>query len=188
MGIKLSNNRYEEIKRIVVDVFVKYQVNCVPINSIDIALKIGIKVIPYSSKNENTRKLLLKKSNDGFSVEETSNVWYIFYNDDMNCGRVNHTIMHEIGHIVLDHTAESELAEKEINFFAKYALAPPILIHKLKLDNSNDIAKIFNISLQAADYAYSYYLKRTKYGNKYCTDYEILQLELFKEVINYKKK
>lgn len=183
MGIMISNARYEEIKRIIVNMFFQHQITCVPINSFEIALKKEIKVIPYSSKNAYTQNLLFKKSKDGFSVELTSNEWYIFYNDDMNYGRVNHTIMHEIGHIILDHTEESELAEKEVNFFAKYALVPPILIHKLKLNSSYDIARIFNVSLQAAKYAYSYYLKRIEYGGKYCTDYEMLQLELFKEVI-----
>lgn len=43
--------------------------------------------------------------------------------------------MHEIGHIVLDHSEGSELAEVEARFFAKYALAPPPLIHKLRLQN-----------------------------------------------------
>ena len=39
-----------------------------------------------------------------------------------------------------------ELAEKEVNFFAKYALAPPVLIQKLKLTNAADIARVFEIS------------------------------------------
>ena len=65
--------------------------------------------------------------------------------------------MHEIGHIVLDHSEDSELAEKEVKFFAKYALAPPVLIHKLKLDNPESIAQTFEISYEAACYAYSYY-------------------------------
>ena len=43
--------------------------------------------------------------------------------------RIRFTIMHEIGHIVLDHTEHSDLAESEANFFAKYALAPPPLVH-----------------------------------------------------------
>ena len=58
----------------------------------------------------------------------------VVYNERKNYGRVNHTIMHEIGHIVLGHTEDSDLAEAEVSFFAKYALAPPILINKLKLE------------------------------------------------------
>ena len=65
--------------------------------------------------------------------------------------------MHEIGHIVLDHSEDSELAEKEVNFFAKYALAPPVLIHKLKLDNPESIVQVVEISYESARYAYHYY-------------------------------
>ena len=49
MGIKLSNKRCEEIKRIVTDMFVRYSVSGVPINGFEIAHKMGIKIIPYSS-------------------------------------------------------------------------------------------------------------------------------------------
>ena len=81
--------------------------------ALKIALKMGVKVIPYSSSFQVTVGFIIKKSEDGFSVERTNGQWYIYYNDEKDYGRVNHTIMHEIGHIVLDHTEDSELAEKE---------------------------------------------------------------------------
>ena len=87
--------------------------------------------------------------------------------------------MHEIGHIVLDHTEDSELAEKEVKFFAKYALAPPVLIHKLKLDNPESISQIFEISYEAACYAYDYYNKWLRFGDSDYTDYECQLLRLF---------
>ena len=179
MSIKISNQRYEEIKRIVVRMFVKYGVSCVPINGFEIAHKMGIKVIPYSAIAPSKRWLLIKKSEDGFSVERTNGQWYIFYNDEKDYGRVNHTIMHEIGHIVLDHTEDSELAEKEVKFFAKYALAPPVLIHKLKLDNPESISQIFEISYEAACYAHDYYKKWLRFGDSDYTDYECQLLRLF---------
>ena len=74
----------------------------------------------------------------------------------MDYGRINNTIMHEIGHIVLDHSEDSELAEKEVRFFAKYALVPPVLVHKLKLNDPYDIAGVFDVSFEAACYALSY--------------------------------
>ena len=168
-------------KKIVAKMFRDYGVSCAPINGFEIAHKMGVKIIPYSSFPSQKRILLLKKSEDGFSEERTDEQWYIYYNDAKDYGRVNHTIMHEIGHIILDHTEDSELAEKEVKFFAKYALAPPVLIHKLKLTNARDIANIFEISCEAAVYAYSYYkkwLKINKIKGKY-TDYELQILTLF---------
>lgn len=45
--VSLSHTRYEEIKQVVVDMFVKYDISCVPVNSFELAIKMGIKVIPY---------------------------------------------------------------------------------------------------------------------------------------------
>lgn len=179
MGFSLSNIRREEIKRIVVASFEEYNVTCVPINGFEMATKMGVKVIPYSAYNERTQKLLHKKSEDGFSVELADGTWFIFYNDAMGYGRINHTIMHELGHIILDHTEESDLAEAEARFFAKYALAPPPLIHKYRLQNPSQIAEVFEISMQAAIYAYDYYQKWYKYGSNNYTEYERRLLHLF---------
>ena len=82
MGISLSHARYEEIKQIVVDLFVEYDVCCVPVNGFELATKMGIKVIPYSAIPESKRWLLLKKSEDGFSVEKNIGEWYIYYYDN----------------------------------------------------------------------------------------------------------
>lgn len=180
MGLKISNKRYEEIKSIIVDTFVKYDICCVPINGFELAIKMGVKVIPYSTINKEKRHLLYKKSEDGFSVQKNSGQWYIYYNDELtNYGRINNTIMHEVGHIVLDHTEDSELAETEVNFFSKYALAPPVLIHKFKLTNVIDIAIQFNISYEAAKYAMIYYRKWLTYGGKEYKQYEIIMLRQF---------
>lgn len=135
LGFILSNNRYEEIKKIVVELFIKYDVKCIPIN------------------------------------------------DTMNYGRINNTILHEIGHIVLDHTEESELAEAEVNFFAKYALVPPVLVYKLNINSPNKISEIFDVSIQAGYYAYDYYRKWLKYGGSIFKEYEMNLIGLFKDAI-----
>lgn len=183
MGFKLSNNRYEEIKKIVVELFIKYNVKCIPINGFELASKMGIKIIPYSSYPEKAQKLMMKGSKDGFFVEKTEGAFYIYYNDTMNYGRVNNTILHEIGHIVLDHTEESDLAEAEVNFFAKYALVPPVLVHKLEIDSPDRIAELFDVSIQASFYAFNYYKKWLKYGSQNYTDYEMKLIDLFRYAI-----
>ena len=181
--IELSSQRCEEIKKIVVETFVKYGVSCVPINGFEIASKMGITVIPYSAYTLSNRKFLLKKSEDGFTIEKSIGEWYIFYNDEKGYRRINNTIMHEIGHIVLDHTEDSELAEKEVKFFAKYALAPPVLVHKLKISSPLQLAKLFDVSFEAAKYAFEYYQKWLEFGGSDYTRYELIMLELFKNVV-----
>ena len=44
--IKISSRRCEEIKKIVVEMFVKYGVCCVPINGFEIASKMGVSQSP----------------------------------------------------------------------------------------------------------------------------------------------
>lgn len=182
MGIQLSGARCEEIKRTVVSFFEKYDVACVPISGFEIAVKMGVSVVPYSAKPESTQRLMLKESKDGFTAEDEKGNLFIFYNEKKGYGRINNTIMHEIGHIVLDHSEGSELAEVEARFFAKYALAPPPLIHKLRLQNPMQIADVFDISQEAARYAYQYYQKWLQFGSSQYTEYENRMLRLFKEV------
>ena len=88
MSIRLSDERCEEIKQEVVNLFERYNINCVPISGFEIASKMGIKVMPYSSKAGEAKKLCLKESEDGFSIRRGSK-WYIFYNDDKQFGRIN---------------------------------------------------------------------------------------------------
>lgn len=187
MGISLSHDRYEEIKRIVVNLFVKYNVTCVPVSGFELATKMGIKVVPYSAVHESQRWLLFKKSEDGFCTERADGQWFIHYNDLKDYRRINNTIFHEIGHIVLDHSEDSELAEKEVKFFAKYALVPPVLVHKLRDEyleevSPEDISNIFEVSFEAACYALSYYNKWLQFGSRYYTDYEMTLLNLFPSV------
>lgn len=179
MRIYLSHQRYEEIKKIIVDLFIQYNVTCVPVSGFELATKMDIRIIPYSATPIAKRYLLFKKSEDGFCVEKTLGEWYIYYNDEMTYGRINNTIMHEIGHIVLDHSEDSDLAEKEVRFFAKYALVPPVLVHKFKLKDPYAIAAVFNVSFEAARYAWSYYEKWCKHCAGDYTDYEAKLLHLF---------
>lgn len=182
MAFRLSDKRCEEIKEIVVNTFEGLNIRCIPISAFEMATKLGAVVVPYSSKSEETRQLMMERSEDGFTIKKDG-VWYIFYNDAKGYGRVNNTLTHECGHIVLDHTEESELAEAEAKFFAKYALAPPVLIHKLELKDAYEVYEHFDISLEAAGYAFSYYRKWLTYGNKDYTNYEIRLLQLFKEAV-----
>lgn len=88
--------------------------------------------------------------------------------------------MHEIAHIVLDHSEESELAETEVKFFAKYALAPPVLIDRLGLESVPEIAEAFDISYEAAKYALNYYEKWSRFGPPTLTEYEKDTVVLFR--------
>lgn len=181
MSIRLTDQRYEEIKSVVADTFIKNNIHCVPISGFELATKLGAKVIPYSLFSKETQSLMMRYSEDGFAIKRDG-IWYIYYNEKQEYGRINLTLLHECGHIVLDHTEHSELAETEANFFAKYAIAPPVLIYKLRLKNEYEVYEHFDISMQAAEYAFEYYKKWLIFGKSYLTTYERKIINLFDEV------
>ncbi len=179
--MRLDNKKYEEIKQAVIDTFLEYDVRCIPISAFELAVKMGLRVVPYSSLSRKKRCVAVKISLDGFLVEKNDGIWLIYYNDECKTyGRINQTIMHEIGHYILGHIHEGEAEEAEANFFAKYALAPPPLIHNMvKPVKTETIMDKFDISHQAAEIAYKYYQSWLRYGGKYYTEYEKKMLELF---------
>ena len=180
---KLTDEEYEFIKGEVIHIFITYKAKCIPVSGFEIASKMRITSISYSSLTKRKLKAAMKTSEDGFFLEAEGHE-YIFYNDiDRSYERQNWTILHEIGHVVLDHNGHGDREEAEADFFAKYAIAPPVLIHKIKADSVQDIYDAFDISLEAAEYAFDYYRKWRRWhlaAGKY-TDYENALLHLYEE-------
>ena len=172
--MKILSKRYEEIKNIVVNMFKKLDIKCIPISGFEIATKLKIKLVQYSTLSYEKFMTCMNISEDGFSVQLSDGSWIIYYNNFKSYRRINYTILHEIGHIVLDHKQASELAEKEANFFAKYALCPPPLIHRLKIHDMYEISEMFDISYEAAVYAWKYYQKWLRISEYTYVDLKIL--------------
>jgi len=185
--MRLLDKRYEEIKKIVVSLFTELNLDDVPIDCFKICNLLEIKLVKYSDVSEKTRKACKAFSKDGFCMEIEKNgqrFFYIYYDDSMYDRRIRFTIMHEIGHIVLEHTEHSDLAESEANFFAKYALAPPPLVHKYKPEDYYELANIFQLSLECAMNAMKFYHSWLRYGSRNYLDYEIILLDLFNNHIH----
>lgn len=129
-----------------------------------------IPIAPYSELTEHngytTEELnRIFSSEDGVSVYK-GGYYYIFYNDSPeSLGRIRFTILHELGHIYLNHftefdqtaltrnqltSSEYQVLENEVNCFARNALAPIPVVLNLPEKNSASLIKMFNISSQAA--------------------------------------
>ena len=180
---KLTDEEYEFIKGEVIHIFEKYNIRCIPVSGFEIASKMRITLMAYSGLSKRKLKKALEVSEDGFFIEMCGKE-FIFYNDIDRCyKRKNWTILHEIGHIVLDHTGHSEHEEDEANFFAKYAIAPTVLVHKIGAECPEDIYNVFDISYEAAEYAYEYYCSwKARYERiNRLTVYEEKLLALYKK-------
>ena len=162
--MKLHDDDYEFIKKEVIDLFERYNICCIPISGFELAVKMGIILIPYSSLSKEKYEAVTITSSDGVYFEPGDGREIIYYNDAIGYERCNMTILHEIAHSVLGHYdgMDPQVVEAEAKFFAKYAAAPPPLVHKIKPNCSEDIASVFMISNQASQIAYEYYCKWLK--------------------------
>ena len=184
----LSNETYEYIKGEACALLVRLDVKCMPVNGFEIASRMGITLISYSSLNRKKLRWAKRVSPDGFYYEDNENNFgkeIIYYNDiDNSYERQNMTILHEIGHCVLDHTGENpDIEEEEANFFAKYIIAPPVLIDKIEPECPEDIMNFFDVSFEAACYALEYYQcwLRFHYAYGSYTSYERKLLRLYRK-------
>lgn len=190
-GVRLENERYEEIKADIIDMYEECEVHEFPINAFEIAAKLRYNVIPYSSLSQIKRAECRALSKDGCSEldynEATGMYEYnIYYNDAIGTmdSRIQFTILHEIGHIRLGHLDDNSdkderTMESEANFYAAYSIAPPPMIDVYACNSPEDISECFHVSLEMSGYAYQRYQQWLRCG-MYYKAYEVHMINLFK--------
>lgn len=191
--IRLPDETYEFIKGEVAFILKKCNIRCIPVSGFEIATKLKMKLRPYSALDTIQKAAAMKISSDGFFIESDEGEYIIFYNDDKSYARINMTLLHEIGHCVLDHGVSAfgntDIEEAEAKFFAKYIAAPPPLIDKINPTSVDDVADWFCLSWEASYIAFNYFKKwksvRRHHGAK---DYEIIIENLFVSNNNIRKR
>jgi len=144
---------YATIKHMTLKVFDFCNIKSFPINCFTIIKKYGLEARSYSSLDDELRNYCLLYSDDAFKYKNL-----ICYNDLKQSGRIKFSLMHELAHILLGHQGDhTTTQEQEANFFASNILAPRMAIHYARCKNSNDVAKIFEITNEAAQYAFEDY-------------------------------
>ena len=137
----------------------KHKVSSLPVNLSTICKAEHIKLFTYQEGASLIKKLQLEGNmveNDAFSIGRI-----IFYNDQNIVTRQRFSIAHEMGHIFLHSTREATVynreptpndnqLEAEANIFASRLLAPLCVLHYLNVQNAEDIFRLCNISMTAA--------------------------------------
>lgn len=189
-GVRLENERYEEIKADIIDMYEECEVHEFPINAFEIAAKLRYNVIPYSQLPLEKKAECRSLSKDGCSELDYNPAtgmyeYNIYYNDAIGTmdSRIQFTVMHEIGHIRLGHLdddsdKDEDTMESEANFYAAYSIAPPPMINQYHCTSAEDLCKYFNTSGEMSYYAYERYTKWLRCGIYY-KDYEIHLMSLF---------
>lgn len=154
----------------ILEVYQNYAIYSFPINCVALIQDTGYRVFSYAylqAKNPELYNLCMYYSEDAYQEPKNK---IIAYNQEMPSGRIDFSLAHELGHIVLEHPCCSSYYEQEANFFASNFLAPRIAIHYAKCKNANDVVNIFNLSDEAAEYAFDdyrrWYRNIVSHGNK----------------------
>lgn len=109
---------------------------------------------------KNSSIQLLNNDESGMTILD-NDMYFIVYKDSESPYRCRFTIAHELGHIFLGHLTittqkyrtfvNNDENENAANIFARDLLAPACVLHELKISKAEDIARICNISMQAAE-------------------------------------
>ena len=161
------------ITKKVLELYQRCDIHTFPVDCIDILHKLDCRVYSFSYLNKHHPKLYtycMRFSDDGLKYRDI-----VIYNDRHTQSRIRFTLAHEIGHIILEHTALTPHCEQEANAFAAHLLTPMPLIYYYNCQNVSDISKKFGLSAPASEIAWSDYLKWQH--EKYCdADIQMIQL------------
>ncbi len=163
---------YSFINEKILELFTQLNIKSFPLNCEYIVKELGYNLYKYSELSEEKRIRCLMVSDESLKLH-----YNIYYNDNMLVSRIRFSIAHELGHIVLNHGdyLDSE-KEKEANYFASNLIAPRIAIHYAKCKNHIDVSKLFNLSQEAAQYAFNDYkrwYRKTVYNKMNVYDKEM---------------
>ena len=183
----LDDETYEEIKGEVAHYLCECDMSY-PLDVNEFARRMNLNVVPYSTLGCDAYMAAMRTSRDGFLCEKNYAYAYVFLNDERMSERQDSSILHEIGHFVMDHNTtpdkSDDVKEAEAKFFAKYAKAPMPLIHLLPIVTTETIQKAFGLSREAAKYALDNYWKWLDRFNGTYTDYEQKILSLKRDGLN----
>lgn len=166
----------------ILDIYIKAEVNTFPIDCIKIAQTLKIPLHKYSELSKTKQINCFSLSDNAFKLYGE-----IFINDKFpHKGRQRFTIMHEIGHIIFEHSGELQENEDEADIFASNILAPRIMIHKYRCETSDQIHDLFGLSYDASNRALMDY--RKWYENIAHTTHRPSELERQLELLFFPEK
>lgn len=147
----------ELINHVVLRIYRKCNLRSLPIDCFELLKNYDYKVYTYNELkyiNSELYQLCFAYSNDAFIHKVTK---IAAYNDKNSIWRIRFSLMHELGHLLLEHLGDSKCNENEADYFASCVLAPRILIHKLGCRKADDIHDTFGLSYTASNRALADY-------------------------------
>ena len=181
----MNSERKSYIYRLILKTYKICKITSFPFDCKKVINEYGYDCKAYSSLSERKQKICFGISDDACIMKGT-----IYYNDMILKDRIRFTLMHELGHLLLEHFEKSDIEEDEADYFASCILAPRIMIHHLKQTNkysqvtADDIHEYFGISISAANRAlmdYHNWFENIAHTTRKPTDTELAIKDLFVE-------
>ena len=192
--MRLSDQRYEQIKMTIADFLEDYDVKKVPVDVFGLAKKMQIKIVLASEiLNKYPKKIdeyVLFKYPNSYLYYDPDAQKFIIYIDDIGTKkkRQRFSLAHELMHIILGHTEQNEENESEANFGATYLLAPTSLalirIEEEIMFIPEMVEDIFDVSGPEAEIIVRYNSNRVSLPDLNEKDYEKTINRLLKESLN----
>lgn len=142
----------EYIKQKILSVYKECKINSFPIDCFMMLKHYGFTIRTYEEaklKDPELYEAIRSYSDDAMKFHN-----YVYYNRWGNIGRIRFSLMHELGHHILEHKGESKKNEDEADYFASNILAPRSIMYSLKCRNAEDVHDVFEISYSAANRAW----------------------------------
>lgn len=143
---------YQQIEQLAAGVYETCDVREVPIDCFTILEHYGLKAINidiWKKTQPELYGLCLNFSEDSFLYRTKKLIIY----KDLDRNRTRFSLMHELGHYLMNHQRGTHAEEREANHFASYILAPRPLIRYMGTPTPRNLSLCFGISLQAAEIA-----------------------------------
>lgn len=140
----ITQQEYEEILHSVLNIYRDCNVTTFPIDFKNILKHYGFRIYSYSTlrkQNEEIFELCCSYTNDSFRWKDI-----IGYNEKAHSRRIAFSLMHELGHVILN--TKSEVL---CDAFASHILAPRILVHRFRCRNAEQIHDKFGLSYSASN-------------------------------------
>jgi len=163
------------------DVFIECNVRSFPVDCFSVLAHYGYKTYTYQQVKQSNERLFAickKYSSDAFRYRNM-----ICYNQRVIDSRIRFSLMHELGHILLNHVGNSPENEDEADCFASNLLAPRIAMDRTYCYTADDTHNKFGLSYAAANRALIDY-KKWCLRDKTNTDFKIANLFFPKPTAN----
>lgn len=192
--MRLSDQRYEEIKIAIANFLEDYNVKKIPVDVFDLAEKMKIKIVFLSEifkrpPKKGAEYVYFKFPHSYLYYDPDSQKLIIFIDDlETNKRRQRFSLAHELMYIILGHTEQNEKNESEANFGATYLLAPTSLA-LIKLEDETlfipeIVMDIFDVSAPEAEIIVRCNFNRVSLPDLNEKNYEKTINGLFKESLN----